>query len=437
MASNRPDVIEHNVEDQYILEKAHVYHTKRLLDKRFTSIEKKIKDRVYSHFAQSEEGLSVGDSRKLGVFSIKIQEQRRDSMEKTKKLCYELGLNPEMYKSTRKIEAVGPTHDNGLFTYVQYEQQAAYLRKKNPDFKEMDDAIKEVLNKEDPSIQELEFALEIVWSFRKTLDDELKEDKEFFKQAISEYQEKPGGFAPQEDTYYLHMNNNISYGRYEQHIFEPKKFLSHLEDMSNNEEHPLRNVIINKGYEAMEKDIHASVSNYLIMNHLDKLDQEMKMEITEIKRSDAPENVYEYALNNIDDQDVIDDVNKFVQSSKETMVDEDPVKYLLQSVKQTSLIVKIDPARGFKSPEAQRKNALLADAKEAISELLEYAKGAKTISLEDIYLDYEKAEQEGNRFDVQKLIAKGALINSPDYEKIKLEEESKKKTIKPNITLDM
>lgn len=40
MASNRSDVIEHDVQDDYILEKAHRFHTKRLLSKRFTSLEK-------------------------------------------------------------------------------------------------------------------------------------------------------------------------------------------------------------------------------------------------------------------------------------------------------------------------------------------------------------------------------------------------------------
>ena len=46
MANKRSDVVEHDIQDDYILEKAHRFHTKRLLSKRFTGLEKKIKNKI-------------------------------------------------------------------------------------------------------------------------------------------------------------------------------------------------------------------------------------------------------------------------------------------------------------------------------------------------------------------------------------------------------
>lgn len=434
MASNRSDVVEHDVQDDYILEKAHRFHTKRLLSKRFTSLEKKVKNKIYEHYANTEEGLSVGDSKDLGIFELKIQEQRRDSMSKTKKLCYELGFNPEMYKNTREIKAISPSHDNGLFTYIQYEQQNSYLTKQDPDYKEMDDAIKEILAKDEPTKEELENTLEVVWSFRKSLDEEIETDKKFFKTAIDEYMTKEGGFAPQEDTFFLHMNNNVSYGSYEQHLFSPKKFLGHLVEMGSNPEHPKRDFLINKGYEKMEKDIHASTADQLLRHHAKDVSPEIISDIADIKKSDTPENAYEFILNNVDNPDIVNNIESFVKDSKKEMADKDPVVYLAESVKQTSLIVKIDPPRGYKSLSAQKKESLLSNAHEGIKVVETYALAAKVTSLEDIYKEHEKAERSGERFDVQKLIAQGEFLNSKDLSE---KEENTNKPKRQPISLSL
>jgi len=434
MANKRSDVVEHDIQDDYILEKAHRFHTKRLLSKRFTGLEKKIKNKIYDHYANTEEGLAVGDSKDLGIFKLKIQEQRRDSMSDTKKLCYDLGFNPEMYKDTREIKAISPSHDNGLFTYIQYEQQNSYLTKEDPDYKEMNDAIKEILKKDEPTKEELENTLEVVWSFRKALDEEMETDKEFFKKAIDEYMTKEGGFAPQTDTFFLHMNNNVSYGSYETHLFSPKKFLNHLIDIGDNPEHPKRDFLVNKGYEKMEKDIHASTADQLLRFHSKNVSPEIISDIVEIKKSDTPENAYDFILNNVDSPDIVKNIESFVKDSKKDMTERDPIAYLADSVKKTSLIVKIDPPRGFKSLAAQKKESLLANAHEAIEVVETYALAAKVTSLEDIYKEYEKSEISGERFDVQKLIAQGEFLNSRDPNE---KEEYNKKPKKQPISLSL
>jgi hypothetical protein len=426
MASKRSDVVEHDVQDDYILEKAHRFHTKRLLSKRFTSLEKKVKNKIYEHYANTEEGLSVGDKKSLGIFSLKIQEQRRDNMADTKKLCYDLGFNPELYKETRNIKAISPSHDNGLFTYVQYEQQNNYLKKQDPDYAEMNDAIKEVLAKEKPEIEELENTLEVVWSFRKTLEDELEKDKDFFKEAIDEYTTKEGGFAPQTDTFFLHMNNNVSYGSYEMHLFSPKRFLSHLVQIGDEPEHPKRDYLINKGYEKMEKDIHASTADFLLINHAKEVGANVIGDIAEIKKSNAPEKAYDYILNNIEDKEIINNVESFVKDKKKDMAELNPVIYLAESVKQVSLVVKIDPPRGHKSLEAIKKATLLAEAQESVEVLETFALSAKVTSLEDIYVEHDRAEKNGERFDTRKLIAQGEFLNSKDTE-VKVDNNKPKK----------
>jgi hypothetical protein len=432
MASKKSDVVEHDIQDNYILEKAHRFHAKRLLNKRFTSLEKKVKNKIYDYYANTEEGFSVGDSKDLGIFKLKMQEQKRDSMSETKKLCYELGFNPEMYKDTREIKAISPSHDNGLYTYIQYEQQNSYLTKQDPDYKEMDDAIKEVLSKDDPSIEELENTLEVVWSFRKALGEEIETDKGFFKKAIDEYMNKEGGFAPQEDTFFLHMNNNVSYGSYEQHLFSPKKFLNHLVEMGSHPEHPKRDFLINKGYEKMEKDIHAGTADHLLRNYAKDVPPEIISGIAEIKKSDSPENSYDFILNNVDNPDIVDDIESFVKSSKKKMADQDPVIYLAESVKQTSLIVKIDPPGGHKSLSAQKKESLLSNAHEAVEVIETFALAAKVTSLEDIYKEHEKSERSGERFDVQRLISQGEFLNSKD-----VNEKEENKVKKQPISLSL
>lgn len=430
MANKRSDVVEHDIKDDYILEKAHRFHSKRLLFKRFSSLEKKVKDKIYDYFSNTEEGLSVGDSKKVGIFTIKIQEQSRDNMSETKKLCYELGFNPEMYKDTRNIKAISPSHDNGLFTYIQYEQQNSYLTKEDPDYKEMNDAIKEVLSKDSPELDELENTLEVVWSFRKNLEDDLEVDKNFFKEAIDDYMVKEDGFAPQTDTFYLHMNQNVSYGNYQMHLFSPKKFLGHLVEIGDNPEHPKRDFLINKGYEKIEKDIQASTADHLLINHIKKISPEIISDIAEIKKSETPENAYEFILNNVDNEEVISDVESFVKKEKEKKVEEDPVRYLAGSVKKTSLVVKIDPPRGKKSPEAVKKAELLAESQEAIGVVETFALSAKTTPLEEIYQEHEKSEVNGERFDVQKIISKGEFLNAKEGEE-KLNPKENKNVKKP------
>lgn len=428
MGNKNSNIIEHNVNDESLLEKAFDFHKERLLNKRFTRLEKLLKNKLYEKVSESEEGLVIGDKKKVGMFTLSLQEQKRDEMTATKKLCYELGFNPESYKNTSHIEAVSPSYDNGLYTYIQYEQLNKHLRNHSEDYKELDNSISSVLSKEDPSIEEVEAALETVWAFRKSTEDNISEVKKEFKKDIQEYIEKPDGFNPQSEHFYFNLNENITFGSYEMHIFNPKKFLQHLKELSDNPEHPSSQVIINKGYQVMEKDIEASSAERLLAKFHKKLSSEQISDIAEIKNSDSPENAYEYILNNIDDEDIVNDIRNNIKEKKNDMENKDPVEYLLNSVKKTSLIVKLDPPRGYKTPEAQHKNQMLLDAQESIKVLKEYSKGAQITSLVEINNENEISEANG-----QKINAGGIIENG--IKKDKDNNKNLKKNKSPSLSL--
>lgn len=412
--SNKYDVIEHDIDDVPLLEVADRFHSDRLLFKKFKSLEGKVKDKIYQKVSD-EESISVGDRKKIGIFTLQIQEQKRDNMESAKKLCYSLGMNPEMYKDTREITAISPRHDNGLFTYIQYNQQDNYISEKSKEYKDLNESLKEVLNKENPSYDELQASLEVVWSFRKHLEDSLEKSKSSLKKEVEEYMVKDNGFTPQEENFFLHMNQNVTYGSYQQHIFSPKKFISHVVEIGNSLEHQDRDKVINKAYEEMEKDIKKSTSNFILINHYSSLSEEDKQSISSIKSSPEPEKVYDYLLNNIEDGKVLESINDYVNEQRKLMEDVDPVDYLANSIKKTSLVVKLDPPRGYKSLEAMKKNELLDNAGEALKTIRDISLGAKTTSLDEIYKKFEESEKKGVRFEPFYIINNG--INDEEKEK--------------------
>lgn len=427
-------VIEHDVNSEDLLEKSHEFDTMRMLLKYSQRLERNIKKDLEMKILEDNEG--VMEDRQVGMFNMTYQSQRRINNSKAKSLCYNLGMNPEMFKKSQEVTMVGPSEENGLLTFVRYTQMIDEIKKRDPELKDIFSKI------ENPDSEDLVEAFESVWALRKHLEDSIKEVKKELKEGVEEYMDSEKGFNPQMDKAKMVMNNNIAYETRSMSTFSGKKFMEvvhekfqmeYLDRQEYNElkelgelddpEHEYdedfvkeKNLFRKKVYDIaaqkMEEDVKEK-SLDIIKKHLVKdilnYDKEILLKIQ--NEDDTYDNIedgepvnkhkmYDYCL---------DVLPTFVANKFESLVDDmikdkmfryehSPTEYLEQHVKNEVNFLKFDPPRGWKSPESHKKQQLLNQAGEFVKSIEDIALSATPDNLSYLADRMDKCQNAGIDF---------------------------------------
>lgn len=331
-SSRSDNMIEHDIDNEEIIELSHELDTYRLLlkfaEKQESKIKDKIKDSLYG-----ESGGEIGFQKDLGFFNFTISTQSRLKNDYAREVCYELGHKPELYRKKIERKAISSENDDGRLTFVRYSQMANAIMARNEDFKELFDRVKGITSRDEEESNkytedDVYKTFENIWALRKELEDIVEDKKEglknilidritpeemrelmennldgdTFDKRVIEYSDKyidmPGGFNPQADQYILHMGE-LNFSSRETYQFDAEKYFSYLSQVLANPE--------NSDFDKVKQHIDTQAVNEIKDNTLTILLQECKEEIledpnllktlNELKKESSTK-LYDYVMDN-------------------------------------------------------------------------------------------------------------------------------------------
>lgn len=401
-------IIEHDIENEDIIEKARALDRSRLMHKYFKRSLDKIKEMAKDEVIKANDGV-LPDKKEYGMFNMLHQSQRRMDNAKARKICRDLGFDTNMYKSPMSTESIGPSFDDGRLTYVRYSQLVNHIKGEsasNDSLKEIEEVFDLV---EKPSSDDLKKALSTCWGLTRAYEATIQSEKDELKEMILKYTEEDKGYNPQLNKMRLHMSGNLTFSTIEMEVFSGSKFFKTIneyfldeEGVSPSEETlKMREHISNYFHETALNNAKASSLDFLVRNcaaEVLKNDSTFFQEAKEAqKEMEDPEEIFDFCIERLP-VDVANRLESYVDSKATEDIEkyeDNPVAYLEYSAKSEVSFIKFDPPRGYKSEKAQQKIALEA-ACSKIPVLLEST--VSTARIDDLDYLADRLEQ-CNRLD--------------------------------------